>query len=590
MSPPRQTATWPACRWTASTADPATVARLTETLGLSRILATCLAMRGLSTPEDAGAFLDPRLQDITPPDQLPGVSQAADIILSHVRQNSRIIIFGDYDADGITAAATLLRVITAMAGTAIIFIPDRMTEGYGFTPAALRRCLSTLAPVNLIVTVDCGITQSHACREAVDNGVDVIITDHHSLTETIPETARAVINPELPGTPESLRQLCGAGVAFKLAHQLARLALSPGEGQRLLKSLLPAVAIGTVADLVPLTGENRLIVSKGLEIMNRPDCGGNPGIRALKFKAGVSRALTATDLGFSLAPRINAAGRIGHPETAVMLLNTACGATAMKAAEELEANNRTRREEETAALEQARTLVERAPAPQADAIVLYHEDWHPGIIGLVAARLVSTFGRPAIILTGGEDGVIRGSARCPEHEALDLMPLLEACSPALQRYGGHRVAAGLSLRAEQMEDFRLRFETACRNAIQGIDLRRTLVVDDWITPAELDETLEADLRRLEPCGMLNPLPRLGTRGLTLRGDPRAFGKEGNHWALTFAETPHRCVAFRRDTLPFKSGDRIDVVYTIGSSMYDSVQMLLKDAAFAAPPTKTAPTT
>lgn len=571
---------WPSCKWTSASADPAKVNRLAEALEIPEFLAKCLTARGLATPEEAEDFLVPKLKHCVLPDKMPGIAQAAEIIGLHILNKGRIVIFGDYDADGITASALLARAITAIGGLATIFIPNRITEGYGLTIPALHRCLLECSPVNLIITVDCGISQTEACREAVARGVEVIITDHHSITEAIPETAAAVVNPELPGTPPPLRHLCGAGVAFKLAHQLARQALNPEDGRCLITSLLPIAAIGTVGDLVPLIGENRLIVSKGLEIMNRADCGGNEGIRALKFKARIYGNVTASDLGFALAPRINAAGRIGLPATAIELLNATSSSEAMKAADVLETNNRDRRSEEADALDHAHELVASVAQRLSSSIVLYHKDWHPGIIGLVASRLVSAYGLPTIILSGGEDGVARGSARCPEYDSLDLMPLLETCAPLLKRYGGHRVAAGISLNPDHIQDFRTSFNNACDVAMNGIDRRRNIIIDAWIEPDAINETLETMLQRLEPCGMMNTVPKLATRALTLHKAPRRFGKTNNHWELTFVETPHRCVAFRRDSMPFKANDRIDVVYTVSSSQYAAVQMILKDAAYS----------
>ena len=582
MAPLGKIPTWPSCKWTPAAANSKEVDHLAETLDIPEFLARCLAARGLQNTATAEDFLTPKLKHCVPPDEMPGIAQAAKVVGEHILRKGRIVIFGDYDADGITASSLLARAIAAIGGLPTIFIPDRITEGYGFTTAALNRCLLECSPVNLIITVDCGITQSDACREATSQGIEVVITDHHSITEAIPETASAVVNPNLPGTPPPLRHLCGAGVAFKLAHQLARQALAPEDGRRLITSLLPIVAIGTVGDLVPLVGENRLIVSKGLEIMNQPDCGGNEGIRMLKIRAGIYGNVKASDLGFALAPRINAAGRIGRPATAVALLNATSSKEASDAAEELEINNKKRRSEETDALKEAHTFVATAAAAQqiSSSIVLYHKDWHPGIIGLVASRLVAAYGLPTVILSGGEDGVARGSARCPEYDSLDLMPLLETCAPLLKRYGGHRVAAGISLDPKHIQDFRTSFNNACDLAMNGIDRRQNIVIDAWIEPGAINESLETMLQRLEPCGTMNTVPRLGTRALTLSKPPRRFGKTKNHWELTFVETPHRCVAFRRESMPFKANDRIDVVYTVSSSQYAAVQMILKDAAYA----------
>ena len=570
---------WPACKWTTTLADAATTELLASGLSVSMTVAKCLVIRGITTRLEAETFLSPKLGQCLPPDQLPGIAQAAEIICKHVAAKHKIIIFGDYDADGITASAALTRAICGIGGNASVFIPDRQNEGYGFTVNALRRCLEEMGTVDLIVTVDCGISQSDACREATSRGVTVVITDHHSITEEVPETASAIVNPGLPGTPAPLLHLCGAGVAFKLAHQLAKNALTPEDGRRLLHSILPIVAIGTVGDLVPLTGENRIIVSKGLEIMNRGDCGGNEGLRALKHMAGINnRPTTASDLGFTLAPRINAAGRVGKPSTAIALLSPTTSKEATKQAAILEENNLQRRDEETAALTEAKTLVANGLKTYEHSIVLFNPTWHPGVVGLVASRLVSAYGLPTIIITSGEDGIARGSARCPEHKDLDLMPILESCTHLLDRYGGHRVAAGLSLSVVNIESFRQQFDASCAKATEGLDLRTELLIDDWLQPSDINASLETSLHLLEPCGMENTVPKLGVRRLTLKSDPKCFGKTNNHWELSFKEIAHRCIAFRHESMPFKAGDVLDLIFTLSSTAFDPVQLIIKDAA------------
>ncbi len=555
-----------------------TVEWLASELSISSTLAKCLVSRGMATSTEAEAFLSPKLGQCILPDQMPGIALAAEIICKHVAAKHRIVVFGDYDADGITASAALARAVAGIGGNVSVFIPDRQNEGYGFTVNALRRCLSEFETVDLIVTVDCGISQGEACREATSRGVEIVITDHHSITEAIPETASAIVNPELPGTPDQLRHLCGAGVAFKLAHQLAKLALPAEDGRRLLQSILPLIAIGTVGDMVPLTGENRIIVSKGLEIMNRGDCGGNEGIRALKFMSGINRNATATDLGFALAPRINAAGRVGKPSTAIALLSATSSSEAVKNASILEENNLLRRNEETHALTEADSLVATALKTYSHSIVLFNPRWHPGVVGLVASRLVAAYGLPTVVITNGEDGIARGSARCPEHQDLDLMPLLESCAALLDRYGGHRVAAGVSLCVANIDTFRQHFDDACAHATEGLDLRTELIIDDWLEPSDISVSLESSLQLLEPCGMENSVPRLGARGLTLKSDPKRFGKTNNHWELSFQETEHHAIAFRHESMPFKAGDKLDIVFTLSSNTYDPVQLILKDAA------------
>lgn len=575
------TNSWPSCRWTTAVVDETLVESLSAALSVPRTLAKCLLNRGISTYDEADLFIRPRLDRCLLPDAMPGIVQAADIISRHVAAQHKILVFGDYDADGITAAVALSKTIRALGGDVSIFIPDRQTEGYGFTLSALRRCLTENGNPSLIVTVDCGISQSEACREATSRGIEVVITDHHSITEAVPETASAIVNPALPGTPEPLAHLCGAGVAFKLAHQLLRQAhsLSKDDARRFLNHIIPMVAIGTVADLVPLSGENRIIVNKGLDLINSDDCGGNEGIRALKYASSIFGDATAGNLSFAIAPRINAAGRVGDPAMATALLNAETPAEAKKFAAILERDNEKRREEETNAVIEAEGSVKESLEKFSSSIVLFNDQWHPGIIGLVASRLVSKYRLPVVVITSGEEGIARGSSRCPEHTSLDLMPLLEACAPLLTRYGGHKVAAGLSLSKVNIEPFRAAFDLVCKKASENLDLRSEMMIDDWLQPDEINDEMEKFLRTLEPCGMNNPTPRLGVRGLTLESDPRCFGKtRRNNWELSFQETEVKGVLFHRDTLEFRAGDRLDVVFTLSSNSFGPVQMIVRDAA------------
>lgn len=573
---------WPSRRWRTAQPDASKVGALVASAGVHPTLARCLVARGIDTPEAAARFLSPSLAHCVLPDEMPGVAAAAEIICGHVARKHRIVVFGDFDADGMTAASILSQAIERVGGDSSIFIPDRQAEGYGFTTAALERCLDETPDVRLVVSVDCGISQSDACDEAVASGVEVIITDHHQMTEPVPSAAAAVVNPKLPGTPPALEHLCGAGVAFKLAHQIARIAMAPEDGRALVCSLLPLAAIGTVADLVPLLDENRVIVVKGLERMNSGDPRCCPGIAALKQVAGVVGDATASNLGFALAPRINAAGRVGDPDTAVRLMNSQSQAEAGLLAQQLERDNDQRRQEEIETIEKANALVPDLIAKHPHSIVLHNDEWHPGVIGLVASRLVSRHRLPAVVITGGgNDGLARGSARCPEHESLDLMPILQACAHLLGRYGGHRVAAGLSLPSGNIEEFRAAFDEACAKAIAGLDLRPELLVDDWISPDAIGGEMESLLGRLEPCGMDNPSPKLGVRGLTLSEAPRSFGKKRqDNWAFTFAETDICGIAFRKDGVPFRAGDKLDVVFAFSRNMYGELQIIIRDAALS----------
>lgn len=579
----RDTATrpWPACRWITSEADADSVRRLAEDLAIPATLARCLAARGVATSEAAEDFLHPRLANCLLPDALPGAAQAAEVIGRHVETGRPIVVFGDFDADGMMASAILAEAVATIGGRAAVFIPDRSTEGYGFTLPALERCLREHPAATLVVTVDCGISQPDSCDLAASRGVAVVITDHHALTCPLPASAAAVVYPEHPETPGALRHLCGAGVAFKIAHQLARRHLDPDAGRALVQRLLPMAAIATVADLVPLVGENRIVVGKGLDMIGSNGCGGNVGLHALKMVSGLFGAVTARSIAFGIAPRINASGRVGTPRTVLELLRTPDHAEARRLAAALEENNAERRRQETNAVDQAHAVVTTQAAEQAHSIVLFHEGWHPGVVGLVASRLVSVHGKPVIVATRGEEGLVRGSARGPELPGVDIMKPLAACSGLLVKYGGHRVAAGLSLREEDLPRFRAAFDAACGEAFAGVDFRRTLVIDDWLAPGDVTDELETALQLLEPCGMDNAEPLLGIRGLTLRSTPCSFGRaRKDNWEMSFHEIPWRGMLFRREDFPFAAGDRLDVVFTFSRDSHDELQIILKDAARA----------
>jgi single-stranded-DNA-specific exonuclease len=573
---------WPACRWTTPGVDADAVRRLAADLSVPATLARCLVARGVSTPGDAAAYLRPRLANCILPDALPGVAQAAEIIGGHIAANGLIVVFGDYDADGMMASAMLAEAIGAIGGRAVIFIPNRSNEGYGFTLPALERCLGEHPATALVVTVDCGISQPESCDLAALRGVAVVVTDHHARLDPLPATVAAVVHPDHPETPAALRHLSGAGVAFKLAHQLARRHLDAESGRALVQRLIPMAAIATVADLVPLVGENRIVVGKGLEMIGldgNEGCGGNVGLQALKMASSLYGPVSARDIAFGIAPRINASGRVGDPETVLALLRTTDRVEARRLADTLERNNAERRREETQAVEQALADATAQVEDGASAIVVLGDDWHPGVVGLVASRLVGAHGKPAIVATRGAGGVLSASARAPDIPDIDIMKPLAACADWLLKYGGHRAAAGLSLHEENFQAFRDAFDAACADAFADVDFRRVLVVDDWLSPRDATDELETALQRLEPCGMDNPEPLLGIRGLTLRSNPVCFGRiRKDNWEMTFHEIPWRGLLFRHEHFPFVAGDRLDVVFSFSRDLHDELQIIVKDAA------------
>lgn len=572
---------WPSSQWTEQEIDHTAVARLMTELGLGRPVARILVGRGYSTPQSAADFLSPRLAACLLPDALPGISQAADVIDRHLAAKSPIIVFGDFDTDGMTAATILHTALRRIGGRASIFIPDRIHEGCGVTPNAFGRCLREHPDTRLVVTVDCAITRESVCTDAAARGVELVVTDHHENTLAMSSAVAACVNPCLPGTPEALRHLCGAGVAFKLAHELARRHFaSPQEGAAFMRALTALAAVGTIGDLVPLVGENRIIASRGLDILNRPPHGELAGLRALRNVVGIRGVIDASALAFVLVPRINAAGRVGNPRVAIDLLSAPDSATALPLARQLAAFNNLRRQEEAAAVQAAQNPdaeVTPAIAGMRSATILYNPEWHPGIVGIVASRLSARHHLPTIVLTADEEpGLLRGSARCPEIPGLDLMLLLDQCRDFLTGFGGHRAAAGLTLPLETLPDFCRRFVEVCCEAERNLDMRPESRIEAWIRPEEANERLLLEIQKVGPFGTLNPPPLLGLRGLTLATSPLRFGRSSVNWRLDFQETRIPGILFNQEVMPFREGDRLDIVFRYNRDNFGSLQFLVRD--------------
>ena len=580
---PARADAWPHSQWNDAPASESAAALLSERLGLSRAAARILVARGHADPDSAERFLNPRLSACMLPEKLPGVAKAAEIIGAHVALGHEIVVFGDFDADGMTAATIMRTALMKLCAKASVFIPDRIHEGYGFTEAALSRCLAENPGAKLIVTVDCGISHAPACDKAVAAGVEVIVTDHHEVGLQVPKSASVLVNPCLPGTPDPLRHLCGAGVAFKLAHELLRRYLPPEEGRAAMRPLLVLAAVGTVGDLVPLVGENRIIASCGLSRLNGSSASELVGLRALCDAARLRGTIDSGALAFVLVPRINAAGRVGNPRVALDLLSARDMAGAIPCARQLGHFNDIRREEESAALRTAESTVKEETAAGVPCIVVYNGAWHPGVVGLVASRLSSKTHLPTVVLTNDDEpGLLRGSARCPEIPGLDLTRLLEKCASLLHSFGGHRAAAGLTLERESLPAFREAFSSVCAEAESGLDMRPESRVEAWISPGEADSRLEADLARIGPFGTLNPQPLLGMRRLTLAASPSRFGRTSVNWRLTFSETPIPGVVFGRADMPFAIGERVDAVFHFSRDNFGAPQFAIRDMRHSRP--------
>ena len=494
-----------------------------------------LLARGLDDDESVRRFCNPLLTDLHDPDLLPGIGDAVKRIASAVRNGESIVIYGDYDVDGIAASAILYHVIKAVApGTAIrVYVPHRLEEGYGLNTEALLRLRSEGA--DLAISVDCGVTAHEPARAAREAGLDLIITDHHNTPaagEPLPP-AVAIVHPRLPGSVYPFGELCGAGVAFKLAWAFAvHFCGSKRVGksiQQVLLDMLPLAALATITDVVPLVDENRTIVSFGLRWIRDTKI---IGLRALIEAADLMDAdIDSHKVGFVLGPRLNACGRMGHADEAVRLLTDAGPDDARRIADRLTALNRERQQIERRITEQATRMAEDACMTGDDCrvIVLAHESWHAGVVGIACSRLVDRFSRP-VVLMQRQDGVCRGSAR--SIEGYSIHDALKATASHLTSFGGHDAAAGLTLPAENLEAFTAEL---AKHANARIDVEQ-LTPGLWIDcDAEIDELEIETVNRigaLSPFGRDNPRPAVCIRGATLAESPKQIGANGKHLTLS----------------------------------------------------------
>jgi single-stranded-DNA-specific exonuclease len=494
--------------------DPTVVAQLQDELKLPLTICRLLASRGHAVPDDAKAYLRPRLDQLHDPRCLMDLDRACERLVRALRENETILVHGDYDVDGICSTTLMVRTLTMLGGNPVPFIPLR-ENGYDLTEAgvrAARECGATL-----VLTCDCG-TSAHGPIAALQaSGIDVIVTDHHLPGGALPP-AYAVLNPKRPGCTSPDKDLAAVGVAFKLALALTR---AVGGNENAIYAMLDLVALATIADVAPLRGENRVFVRYGLKLLNDPQ---RPGIRAMIRAAGLEgKSLTAGRVGFILAPRLNAAGRLKSALRGVELMLATSEHEANPIARELEELNVRRQEYDRAMLERARSLVQQLDLPSTFGIVLAEQGWHAGVIGIVASRIVEEFGRPAVLIAlEGAQG--KGSGR--SISAFDLHAGLAECRDLLIRFGGHRSAAGVTIAADRVPEFARQFNEVAAARLTEDDLVPELRVDLELPFSEATDELESMLRHMEPCGVGNPSPLLVSRGVTVAAPPRTVGKDG----------------------------------------------------------------
>lgn len=508
----------PPRRWVPrGTALDGTVAALHRSLRLPEPVCRLLVMRGFDDEAAAKHYLRPRLDQLHDPFEMAGMEAAVERLNTALRRGETILVHGDYDVDGIVSTTLYTRVLRALGGRVEPFVPHRMTDGYDLGPAGLARAREVGA--SLILTGDCGILAHDAIAEASAAGIDVIVTDHHTPGERLPPAA-AVVNPNRSDCAYPAKGLAGAGVAFKLCWALHS---ARGEDPEPLLYHLDLVSLATVADLAPLVGENRAIVRYGLRVLSQTQ---NPGLRALLRRSGLADRggeLTAGQVGHVLAPRINAVGRMSEAALGVQLLLTESEVEADRIAERLEDENRRRQTVDRQTLAEALEMLERDYDPERDrVVVLAGAGWHPGVIGIVASRVVERIHRPTVLVAlDPAGGPSRGSAR--SIRGFHLYEALHHCGEYLERYGGHKAAAGLDIRPERIDAFREALNAYAHEVLSPEDLVAEVAVDVEVRLPDANEELYRMLRHFGPFGVGNPTPVLVARGVGLARPPRVVG-------------------------------------------------------------------
>jgi single-stranded-DNA-specific exonuclease len=518
-------------RWTLAPPIPLLAESLAASLKVSPLLAQCLVNRGLSEISAIERFLAPRLKNLADPFLLPNMAAAVDRLFLARERGESLVIFGDYDVDGVTSTTLLLEVLRKLGWSANAYLPNRMDEGYGLSRDGVENCLKKY-PVKLLLAVDCGSTAVETIAWLRASGVEVIVLDHHQISSPAPE-AVALVNPQLstfnPQPSTLFTELCSAGLAFKLAHALVKRGREtglPGATEFDLRPLLDLVALGTIADLVPLAGENRILVTAGLERLNATQ---RPGLIALKQVAQSPEKLGTHDVGFQLGPRLNAAGRLETAEEALHLLLAENVEEALPLAQNLDAHNRERQKIEKTIVEEVIGAVRaKFDADKHFVIVEGQLLWHIGVVGIVASRVLQEFYRPTLII-GGENGEMRGSGR--SIAGFDLAAALRACDDLLVRHGGHAMAAGLSVLPDKIDLLRTRLNELARLALKPEDLQPPLRLDAEVKLGEINFNSLDELEKMKPTGQGNPAVQFCARNLSHKKPLQRMGASKQHVKL-----------------------------------------------------------
>ncbi|HEX6184727.1 MAG TPA: single-stranded-DNA-specific exonuclease RecJ [Pyrinomonadaceae bacterium] len=562
-------------RWVPRRETAGDAVALAASAGVSEVVAGVLAARGVRSVEEARALLSPSLEQLHDPYLMKGMPEAVERVLRAVDAGERILIYGDYDVDGTTGTVVLRRALEFLGAKTGYHVPHRFTEGYGIRRDVLERAKSD--GYSLVISVDCGIRAFEPLEWARENGLDVIITDHHlpDDAEGAPP-AYAVLNPNQSGCEYPDKNLAGVGVAFKLAHALfrerGREAQVPG--------FLKIVAIGTVADVAQLTGENRAIVALGLKDLHRAT---NPGLRALMEVAGVGdgSGVRAFDLGFRLGPRINAAGRMDAARAVVELFESKSMDEARALAEHLDARNRERRDVQQQVTERAVAELELSGQGETSVVVVAGDGWHRGVIGLAASKIAERLQRPAVVISLDEDGVGHGSAR--SGEGFHMLDALTECADILEAFGGHAHAAGLAVRRENVAELRRRLNAHASRLVSEEDDGAPSLEYDLELPADaLGLDLCAELEALEPFGAGWPKPVFVTRNLRVVGEPRVLKERHLKFGVLASGRVHDCIWWggaEHDAATPGPGASIELAYSVEANCWNGntrLQLVVED--------------
>ena len=564
-------------QWKFKPCDDALAEQFFQTLEkIPKPLAALLAQRGCKTVEEAERFINPALSTLRDPFEMPDMDKATARVRRALADGEKITVFGDYDVDGVCSTAMLVRVLRELGGNVSAVIPSRFDDGYGLSVDALTACIAEHKP-SLIVTVDCGTSSAEAVEKARAAGVDVVITDHHEPGGQIAK-AVAVVNPKCV-SDHPARILSGAGVAFKLCYAL----IKDGRGNGCivsasvdLKKYLDFVAVATVTDMVPLLGENRVLVRAGFQALEN-SCW--PGWNALKKLAGITGRVETWHAGFAFGPRINAAGRVGRPDAALELLLTDLPARADELAQLLDSANRERQAIEKDMVREATEEIDSYFDGEKNfGLVIAREGWHTGVIGIVASRLVNRYSRPVVVI--GMDG-ISGRGSCRSIDGYNLLDGLGACADILKQFGGHAMAAGLEVGEHNLEAFKIRFNEAVAAQIKGSDLQSVLEIDRAVTLDEADASLMDGLKRTGPFGQDNPEPVWAVCGVNAV-DSRILKEK--HLKLTLSDGKTRCEAIGFNLAEKLPAGPIDVAFTLQENVWNgrtTVQLNIRDIRPAA---------